>query len=83
MCPSRVAVNGANRKEVVYRFTAEDDAKPKVEIEYDPEVKPGILNTGPIEPAEELKPEIDRVDGVEDLEGRAAVDTISVKPEPL
>ncbi|CAK9783417.1 unnamed protein product [Cutaneotrichosporon oleaginosum] len=78
LCPSRVAVNAANRKEISYRFTADEDedvkseldeTKPKVEIAYEEDVKP--------------RPEVDAVDGVEKLEEKATVDTISVKPEPL
>lgn len=73
MCPSRVAVNGANRKEVAYSFTAEEgDVKPKLEIEYEGvEVK-------------DEKPDVEGVDGVDGAGKPAAtVDTISVKPEPL
>lgn len=78
LCPSRVIVNAANRKEIAYRFTAEDgdfkpkveeDVKPKLEIAYEEDVKP--------------RPEVDAVDGVAKLEGEATVDAISVKPEPL
>lgn len=80
MCPSRVTVNAANRKEVAYRFTAEDGvAKPKLEIEYE----------GGVEEKPDVKPEVNGedsiVEGVEGVktEAEATVDTISVKPEPL
>jgi endonuclease-3 len=36
LCPSRVAVNPANRKEINFNFA---DAGPKVEIAYEEEVK--------------------------------------------
>lgn len=79
MCPSRVTVNAASRKEVAYRFTAEDGvAKPKLEIEYE----------GEVEEKPDVKLEVNGEDSVEGLEGvkteaEATVDTISVKPEPL
>lgn len=78
MCPSRVAVNAANRKEIAYRFTEEvgdvkpelqEEAKPKLEISYEDEVKP--------------QPEVDEVDAVDKIKGEATVDAISVKAEPL
>ncbi|BEJ13336.1 hypothetical protein CspHIS471_0305100 [Cutaneotrichosporon sp. HIS471] len=76
LCPSRVTVNAANRKEIAFRFTADDDVKreveetkPKVEIAYEEE-------------EEKLRPAVDEIDGVDKLEGEATVDAISVKIEP-
>ena len=57
LCPSRVAVNAANRKEVAVSFTA--DGGPKIEIGYEEEVKVEDGNGVQVESERGVKVETD------------------------